>query len=56
VSRIQRDDKKNMTYAFNAMNQRHYYAYHTKLPKLKHGTGTKATTQQNELYKIRRNA
>jgi len=37
------------------MNQQNYYAYHTELPKLKHGTGIKATTQQNELYKIRRN-
>jgi len=39
------------------MNQQHHYVYHTsnsyELPKWKH-IGTKATTPQNELYKIRR--
>jgi len=55
VNCIQHDNGKKIyiTYAFKAMDQRHYYAYHTELQKLKHGTGTKATTQQNELYKIR---
>ena len=29
MNRIQHDNKKNITYAFKAMNQRHYYGYHT---------------------------
>jgi len=48
ISESYSKSKKKLHMLSRQCNQRHYCAYHIELLKLKHGTGTKATTQQNE--------